>query len=118
MAARAHWFDDEPIQAAAEEDEDEVGGAPVDEDTLEGERPRPLDAPNGAADDLKKISGVGPKLEQKLNGLGIYHYSQIAAFTPENIAWVDGYLSFKGRITRDDWISQAGMLKSGAGEAD
>ena len=82
MAARAHWFDDEPAQAVDEDDEEELDNTPVDEDALEGERPRPLDAPNGAADDLKKISGVGPKLEQKLNGLGIYHYSQIAAFTP------------------------------------
>ena len=125
MAARAHWFDDEPAASDAEAatdagDDDGASAAPVDEATLEGERPKPLDAPNGAADDLKKISGVGPKLEQKLNGLGIYHYSQIAAFTPENIAWVDGYLSFKGRITRDDWVSQAGMLKQGinVGEAD
>jgi len=45
-----------------------------------------------------------------LNELGIFHYSQIAAFTPENIAWVDGYLSFKGRIERDDWLDQAGTL--------
>ncbi|MEZ5931432.1 MAG: transcription termination factor NusA [Alphaproteobacteria bacterium] len=116
MAARAHWFDDEPPAAGVEAAEDDEGLAagPVDEDALEGERPRPLDAPNGAADDLKKISGVGPKLEQKLNGLGIYHYSQIAAWTPENVAWVDGYLSFKGRITRDDWIGQAGMLSANA----
>ena len=118
MAARAHWFDDG--EALAEEQAEDAGdfdGGPVDEDALEGERPRPLDAPIGSADDLKKISGVGPKLEQKLNGLGIYHYSQIAAFSPENVAWVDGYLSFKGRIIRDDWIGQAGML-AGTGEAD
>jgi len=122
MAARAHWFDDgEPAAPAAPEaeDEEQLAAAPVDEDALDGERPRPLNSPNGVADDLKKISGVGPKLEEKLNGLGIYHYSQIAAFTPENIAWVDGYLSFKGRITRDDWINQAGTLMSAnGGEAD
>jgi N utilization substance protein A len=119
MAARAHWFGDDELaegaaEAGAEEKDDDFVGGPVDEDSLEGERPRPLDAPNGRADDLKKISGVGPKLEEKLNGLGIYHYSQIAAFTPENIAWIDGYLSFKGRIERDDWVSQAGMLMSGS----
>ncbi|MGI9499116.1 MAG: transcription termination factor NusA, partial [Geminicoccaceae bacterium] len=124
MAARAHWFEGEEPPAAdaeverAEDDEPDV--ASVDEATLEGERPRALDAPNGEADDLKKISGVGPKLEEKLNGLGIYHYSQIAAFTPENIAWVDGFLSFKGRITRDEWTRQAGMLMTGVvdGKAD
>ncbi len=73
-----------------------------------------LDGPEGQADDLKKISGVGPVLEKKLNGLGIYHYRQIAAFTPEQIAVVDEALSFKGRIERDDWIEQATALAAGA----
>ena len=121
MAARAHWFEGEepPAAEAAEgEGEEDVVAGPVDEETLEGERPKPLDAPNGAADDLKKIGGVGPKLEEKLHGLGIYHYSQIAAFTPENVAWVDGYLSFKGRITRDDWIGQAGLLMKDAADGE
>ena len=69
-----------------------------------------LDAPNGEADDLKKISGVGPVLEKKLNDMGIYHYNQIAAFTAEEIAKVDTELNFKGRIERDDWLSQAKTL--------
>ena len=77
--------------------------------------PAGLDAPKGEADDLKKIGGVGPKLEGTLNELGIYHFWQIAEFTPDNVAWVDGYLSFKGRIERDDWIGQA---KAFAAEAD
>ena len=67
----------------------------------------PLDAPRGAADDLKKISGVGPVLEQKLNDLGIYHYWQVAAFSAEDIANIDEKLNFKGRIERDAWIKQA-----------
>ena len=67
-------------------------------------------APAGAADDLKKISGVGPVLEKKLNGLGITTYAQIAAFSAEDIAKVDEALSFKGRIERDDWLSQAAEL--------
>lgn len=66
-----------------------------------------LDAPDGEADDLKKISGVGPVLEEKLHGLGIYHYRQIAGFTPGDIAAVDAELNFKGRIERDDWLTQA-----------
>ena len=78
-----------------------------EEKELEGTRPAGLDAPKGEADDLKKIGGVGPKLEGTLNELGIYHFWQIAEFTPDNVAWVDGYLSFKGRIDRDDWIGQA-----------
>jgi NADH-quinone oxidoreductase subunit E len=62
------------------------------------------------ADDLKKISGVGPKLEQTLNELGFYHFDQIAKWTDAEIQWVDNRLKFKGRITRDDWIGQAAEL--------
>lgn len=72
-----------------------------------------LDAPEGEADDLKKISGVGPVLEEKLNGMGIYHYRQIAAFSPEDIAAVDDELDFKGRIERDGWLQQAADLANG-----
>lgn len=65
------------------------------------------------ADDLKLISGVGPKLEGLLNGLGIYHFSQIAEFTPEDVEKVDDSLSFHGRIERDGWIEQAKILAAG-----
>jgi small subunit ribosomal protein S2 len=75
-----------------------------------------LDAPNGEPDDLKKISGVGPVIEEKLHGLGIYHYSQIAAFTADDIERVDTELNFKGRIERDDWLAQAKTMAEG-GEA-
>lgn len=69
-----------------------------------------MDDPNGEPDDLKKISGVGPKIEERLNELGIYHFSQIMAFSTEEIAMVDEKLNFKGRIDRDDWLSQATEL--------
>lgn len=71
-----------------------------------------LDAPKGEADDLKKISGVGPVLEEKLNGFGIYHYWQIAELKADEIAKIDDALNFKGRIERDDWLGQAEKLKS------
>ena len=102
-----------PLAAAPAEAETSAEGD--EEKELEGERPVALDGPKGGADDLKKIGGVGPKLEGTLNELGIYHFWQIAEFTPDNVAWVDGYLSFKGRIDRDDWIGQAKAL---AAEAD
>ncbi len=74
------------------------------------------DAPDGGqADDLKKISGVGPKLEQTLNELGIWHYEQVAALTKDDIAWVDERLRFKGRIERDDWVGQAKDLAKAKG---
>ncbi len=67
----------------------------------------------GEADDLKKISGVGPVLEKKLNSLGITKFSQIAAFTKEDIAKIDAVLNFKGRIERDEWLKQAAKLAKG-----
>ena len=66
--------------------------------------------PEGEPDDLKKITGVGPVLEGKLNVLGITRFDQIAAFSPEEVARVDDLLSFKGRVERDDWIGQAKQL--------
>lgn len=74
------------------------------------EERRFLAAPEGKPDDLKRIKGIGPKLEKLLNSLGIYHYRQIAALTPEDIAWLDERLQFKGRIERDDWVGQAKKL--------
>lgn len=67
---------------------------------------------NGA-DDLKLISGVGPKLEGTLNELGVYHYDQVASWRKKEIEWVDARLRFKGRIERDDWIAQAKILAKG-----
>ncbi|HSM20201.1 MAG TPA: NADH-quinone oxidoreductase subunit E, partial [Hyphomicrobiales bacterium] len=68
-------------------------------------------------DDLKKISGIGPKLEETLHDLGVFHYDQIAEWTPENVAWFDEHLDFKGRIERENWIEQARKLAAG-GEND
>ena len=75
-------------------------------------RPARLEAPiDGAADDLKRIKGVGPKLEALLNRLGFWHFDQIANWTPAEVAWVDENLeTFKGRVTRDDWVAQAREL--------
>ena len=77
-----------------------------------GVKPEGLDgARNGVPDDLKLIKGVGPKMERLCNSLGYYHFDQIAAWTPSEVAWVDDNLEgFKGRVTRDDWVSQAKVL--------
>ena len=82
-----------------------VEAAPVDET-----RPESLDAPNGKADDLKRIGGIGPKIEGILNSLGIFHFSQIAVWTEGEVAWIDGYLRFQGRVTREQWVEQAKSL--------
>jgi NADH-quinone oxidoreductase subunit E len=81
---------------------------------IEGERPEALPAPvNGIPDDLKEISGIGLKIEEALNELGIFHFGQIAAWTPENVKWIDNYLVFKGRVNRENWIGQAKLLAAG-----
>lgn len=77
-------------------------------------KPRTMKAARKAgADDLKLISGVGPKLEQTLNELGFWHFDQIAKWGADEIAWVDARLRFKGRIERDDWMAQAKVLAAG-----
>lgn len=68
---------------------------------------------DGKPDDLKWIAGVGPKLEETLNGLGVFHFDQIAKWTKSEIDWVDDYLKFSGRIERDNWIDQAKALAKG-----
>jgi NADH-quinone oxidoreductase subunit E len=69
-------------------------------------KPVAMDRPD-VPDDLKAISGIGPKLEQVLNGLGVWTYAQIAGWSENEVGWVDDHLGFKGRIGRDDWIGQA-----------
>jgi NADH-quinone oxidoreductase subunit E len=71
-------------------------------------------AREGGPDDLKLIWGVGPKLEAMLHGMGVFHFDQIAAWTEDNLRWVDQNLgAFKGRAVRDKWIDQAVRLASG-----
>ena len=65
------------------------------------------------ADDLKKLSGVGPALEKKLHDAGVTTFAQIAAWTDADVADMDEKLSFKGRIEREGWIAQAKELAQG-----
>lgn len=103
-------------EAASTPDYDGDG---VREGTEEGTRPAGLDAPrDGKADDLKQIKGVGPKMEKLCNSLGFWHFDQIAAWTDDEVAWVDANLEgFKGRVTRDEWVAQAKVL-AGGGETE
>jgi predicted flap endonuclease-1-like 5' DNA nuclease len=81
----------------------------------EGDKPELFDAPRDiGADDLKMISGIGPKLEQKLNSIGIWHYSQVASWTQSEVDWVNAAISFRGRIERERWVTQARALLEGA----
>ena len=92
-----------------------ASGSSYDLDNVtEDMRPARLAAPKGGkADDLKEIRGIGPVIEKTLNGEGVYHFQQIADFTPDNVRWVDKNISIPGRVDRDDWIGQAKSLAAG-----
>jgi predicted flap endonuclease-1-like 5' DNA nuclease len=93
----------EKEDALADAGEPGASAAPV--------RPLALERPvEGTPDDLTLIGGIGPRIQDVLNSLGIYHYDQIAEWTLENIAWVDAYLNFHGRVKREGWVEQAAVL--------
>ena len=104
VAAAAKATSKKAAAKAAPASEGKVGTAPAN--LLKGAK--------GDADDLKKISGVGPKLEGVLNEIGVFHFWQIAEWGAEEIEYMDDRLSFKGRIERDDWIKQAGEFAEAA----
>ena len=82
-----------------------------------GERPQGLAAPRGGkADDLKRIRGIGKINEGRLNSLGIFHFDQVASWTRPQVMWVGTYLSFPGRIDRENWVEQAKALAAGGPE--
>lgn len=68
---------------------------------------------NGKTDDLKKIEGVGPKLEQVLNSRGIRRFADLAALDAAEIEALDAAIGLDGRAIRDDWAGQARQLARG-----
>ncbi len=79
-----------------------------------GTKPKGMAAARDAkADKLQRIKGIGPVNETKLNALGIFHFDQIVSWTREEIRWVGTYLSFPGRIDREEWTVQATTLAAG-----
>jgi small subunit ribosomal protein S2 len=95
------------IGASESPPEEDLGGADVPAF-------RGIDAPRGEADDLKRITGISPKLEQSLNDLGVYHFWQIADLDEAGLVSLDKALNTKGRIRRDDWTAQAKKLVEAA----
>jgi len=71
---------------------------------------RGIEAPRGEPDDLKNINGITPKLEQRLNDAGVFHYWQIADLDPEQMGALDRQLKLKGQIAQEEWIGQAKKL--------
>ncbi len=75
--------------------------------------PKKAAAKAEGADDLTKLSGVGPVLAKKLVEGGVTSFAQIAAWTDADVVEFDEKLSFKGRIEREGWIEQAKELAKG-----
>jgi small subunit ribosomal protein S2 len=92
---------------------EELIEAPPTEPEAPAEHFELLSAPRGAPDDMSKLNGVGPQIVQKLNDAGIYHYWQLAAMKPEEIAQIDRDLKLNGRIEREGWVTQARELVAG-----
>lgn len=71
-------------------------------------RPASLAAPrDGHKDNFGQIKGIGPAVESSLNGLGIYHFDQIADWDQKAVVWIENHFGFKGRIARERWQDQA-----------
>ncbi|HPF24249.1 MAG TPA: 50S ribosomal protein L21 [Hyphomonas sp.] len=97
-----------PAKKAAAKKED----APKAEAAAPAAAAPAADAPAG--DNLKKMTGVGPALEKKLNGAGITTFAQIAALTDAQIAELEEQLGLSGRFAKDGWVEQAKELAKGA----
>jgi len=115
LVARAAIAGLEGAQAAAGVD---IGAAeaPPSEILAEGKPPafKGIEGPRGEADDLKRISGITAKLEQRLNDVGVYHFWQIADLDADSIALLDKQLRLKGQIQKEDWVGQAKKLVEAA----
>jgi len=116
-AAPEETAEEHPAEAVlrsleGDEAESEEAEAPEEavSDASEAAQPEAFNEPKDGGDDLTAIGGIGPRIAEVLNGLGIWTYAQIASWTPENAAWVEEHLSFKGRVEREQWIAQAKAL--------
>ncbi|HRO02971.1 MAG TPA: hypothetical protein PLS69_05145, partial [Terricaulis sp.] len=67
-------------------------------------------ARNGAPDDLTLIDGVSLQQQSTFYSLGVFHFDQIAAWSAENVAWIDQYLRLRGRVEDEEWVEQAADL--------
>ena len=84
------------------------------QDISVGKKPKFLVSPRkGKKNNLTRIKGIGIKIEETLNSIGIYHFDQIASWNSEEINWVDSNVAFPGRVKREQWLEQAKILARG-----
>jgi large subunit ribosomal protein L21 len=88
--------------------------APKTEAAAEAPGAEAAPAQASGADNLKKLTGIGPALEKKLNGAGITTFAQIAALTEADIARLEEELGLAGRFAKDGWLEQARDLAKDA----
>lgn len=101
----------ERLQAPAPESAPESAPEPAAKESKRAKKASPKVNKATDSDDLKLIKGVGPKIEQMLNKLGIHSFAQIAQWNKSDIDQMASQLgSFKDRITRDDWVQKAQKL--------
>jgi predicted flap endonuclease-1-like 5' DNA nuclease len=80
----------------------------IQENADKEQKPELLSEPrNGEKDNLTQIKGVGPKVEEKLNALGIYHFEQIANWSEANMLWLEAHTLFASRDKKELWISES-----------
>jgi small subunit ribosomal protein S2 len=73
-----------------------------------------IEGARGEADDLKRITGINPRIELRLNDAGVFHFWQIAELDEVNTRLLERQLRLKGNITRDSWVDQAKKLVAAA----
>jgi predicted flap endonuclease-1-like 5' DNA nuclease len=64
-------------------------------------------------DDLKRIKGIGPQNEARLNAFGVMTFAQISSWSKKEEADYGERLAFPGRIEREEWVKQSKVLAKG-----
>ena len=125
--AQAAASEASPGAVSAAANSDQIAAAPADADAEAGAavpareairkaetanvEPAPMTNGPDDGDDLRRLKGVGPKLVSVLHENGVTRFSQIAAWSDEDIDRIDAKLGrFQGRVRRDDWVRQAEYL--------
>lgn len=101
------------VWAKRRKDEDELDL----EVTEPGEAPAPVvetAAATDTADDLTSIKGVGAAIAERLHGIGVTTFVEIAAWSDEDIAEIAPQIKAGAdRIKREDWVGQARAASEG-----
>ncbi|MEO1677027.1 MAG: 50S ribosomal protein L21 [Pseudomonadota bacterium] len=106
----------DPTPAPAEQPAEAPAAAPAPEAT--GTKPGNLleAAREGNGDALKKLAGLGPKAADALNAAGVFHFDQLASWSSDEIAYMEGETGLKGKIAA--WAEEAKTMGGDAETAE